>query len=208
MSELASPIMVFQRADNAVSFLTEIKDAEGDNVLMAIELGRKEQKGGDVVEVNDIRSVHGRYLQNIVLPIVEKETLRWVDKEKGSSYLSSASSNSQQEIDKKNLSRAANLIKGFETPKLSGENLRQQRKNSITEEMQSIKTKAQSDGTFMLAPNGEPTNLTQRQWLQVRTGAMVRGNVDAVEHMRTVDGAEDRRLRVTSLSLDAEVPVV
>ena len=171
MSELASPIMVFQRADNAVGFLTEIKDEQGRNVFVAIELNRKEQKGGDVVEVNDIRSLHGRDIQNIVLPIIENETLRWINKEKGSSYLSSASYNSQQEIDKKNLSLAANVINDFENPKLSGGNLRQQRKNSITEEMQSIKTKAQSDGTFMLAPNGEPTNLTERQWLQVRTDA-------------------------------------
>ena len=32
-----------------------------------------------------------------------------------------------------------------------------------------IKHKAKLDGTFMLAPNGKPTNLTERQWLQVRT---------------------------------------
>ena len=36
-------------------------------------------------------------------------------------------------------------------------------------ELQSIKEKALSDGTFMKAPNGRPTNLTERQWLQVRT---------------------------------------
>ncbi len=38
-------------------------------------------------------------------------------------------------------------------------------------EMSEIKRKAQADGTFMLAPNGKPTNLTERQWLQVRTRA-------------------------------------
>lgn len=38
-------------------------------------------------------------------------------------------------------------------------------------EMQSIKDKAIADGTFMKAPNGKPTNLTERQWLQVRTKA-------------------------------------
>ena len=38
-------------------------------------------------------------------------------------------------------------------------------------EMQSIKQKAIADGTFMKAPNGNPTNLTERQWLQVRTKA-------------------------------------
>lgn len=38
-----------------------------------------------------------------------------------------------------------------------------------TPEMQSIKDKAIADGTFMKAPNGNPTNLNERQWLQVRT---------------------------------------
>ena len=41
----------------------------------------------------------------------------------------------------------------------------------INAEMQSIKQKAIADGTFMKAPNGKPTNLTERQWLQVRTKA-------------------------------------
>lgn len=42
---------------------------------------------------------------------------------------------------------------------------------AITEqqEMDGIKAKAIADGTFMKAPNGKPTNLTERQWLQVRT---------------------------------------
>ena len=41
----------------------------------------------------------------------------------------------------------------------------------ITSEMEDIKAKAIADGTFMLAPNGERTKLTERQWLQVRTEA-------------------------------------
>ena len=36
------------------------------------------------------------------------------------------------------------------------------------QELQQIKAKAIADGTFMKAPNGNPTNLTERQWLQVR----------------------------------------
>lgn len=38
----------------------------------------------------------------------------------------------------------------------------------IAEEMESIKNNALNDGTFMQAPNGKPTNLDERQWLQVR----------------------------------------
>ena len=40
---------------------------------------------------------------------------------------------------------------------------------SITDEMQSIKDAAIKSGTFMKAPNGKLTNLTESQWLQVRT---------------------------------------
>ena len=38
-------------------------------------------------------------------------------------------------------------------------------------ELEDIKSKAVTDGTFMKAPNGNSTNLTERQWLQVRTKA-------------------------------------
>ena len=43
--------------------------------------------------------------------------------------------------------------------------------NDYTPEIQSIKEKAIANGTFMKAPNGKPTNLNERQWLQVRTKA-------------------------------------
>ena len=45
----------------------------------------------------------------------------------------------------------------------------ERRQYAIEQEMQEIKAKAQVDGTFMKAPNGKDTNLTERQWLQVRT---------------------------------------
>jgi hypothetical protein len=40
--------------------------------------------------------------------------------------------------------------------------------NDIIEELD-IKNKALSNNTFMKAPNGKETNLTEKQWLQVRT---------------------------------------
>ncbi len=39
------------------------------------------------------------------------------------------------------------------------------------EEMVSIRERAKEDGTFMKAPNGQPTQLNEKQWLQVRTKA-------------------------------------
>ena len=38
-----------------------------------------------------------------------------------------------------------------------------------TAEMQQIKDQTIANGTFMKAPNGKPTNLNEKQWLQVRT---------------------------------------
>lgn len=40
-----------------------------------------------------------------------------------------------------------------------------------TQEMLDIKAKAIADGTFMKAPNGNPSNLNERQWIHVRTKA-------------------------------------
>ena len=42
-------------------------------------------------------------------------------------------------------------------------------KEVYNEELQALKSKAIANGTFMKAPNGKSTNLTERQWLQVRT---------------------------------------
>lgn len=160
---VANPIAVFnnyeQEGNRAI--LTELHTEQG-NVLVAIDLG----KGADV-DFNVVSSAFGKG-QNGVVEWINKLQLTYVDKEKALNYLHLAAPIAAAS-DNQKLSLAANIINGFKNPKLSGENLRQQRKNSITEEMQSIKTKAQSDGTFMLAPNGEPTNLTERQWLQVRT---------------------------------------
>lgn len=42
-------------------------------------------------------------------------------------------------------------------------------RSSLSPELQVIKDQAKADGSFMKAPNGRPTNLTEKQWLQVRT---------------------------------------
>ena len=44
-------------------------------------------------------------------------------------------------------------------------------KEVYNEELQALKSKAIANGTFMKAPNGKNSNLSERQWLQVRTKA-------------------------------------
>ena len=118
---LSSPIFVFKRSNNVLGVLTEAQDRDGKNVCIAIELNRNIQNGGEVLEVNDIRSVHGRNLADIVYPIVQNGTLRWVDREKGLGYLSSASQYVQQEIDRQDLISAAKIVKDFVNPSIRGE---------------------------------------------------------------------------------------
>lgn len=52
---------------------------------------------------------------------------------------------------------------------LSSSSISRLRQEEYTSEMQTIKDEAIANGTFMKAPNGNPTNLNERQWLQVRT---------------------------------------
>jgi N12 class adenine-specific DNA methylase len=122
-NHLSHPIFVFKRSDNVLGVLTEMQDRDGKNVCVAIELNRQIQNGGEILEVNDIRSVHGRNVADIVYPIVQNGTLKWVDKEKGLTYLSSASQYVQQEIDKQDLNTATKVVKDFVNPKVSDENV-------------------------------------------------------------------------------------
>ena len=170
---LAAPIAVFNSGTvgGTKVVLTELEDRKGDSFVVVLRVLASSNKGSNVIEVNDVRSLYPKdnvqgilkwiNKDRLLVAVDEKKAINWIDKQRSNSAEVAKTANSFDD--------AAKVIKGFKNPKLSGENLRQQRKNSITEEMQSIKTKAQSDGTFMLAPNGEPTNLTERQWLQVRT---------------------------------------
>ena len=119
---LSAPIFVFQRSTDTIGVLTDMKDREGKNVCVAVELNKRIQNGAVYLEVNDVRSFHGREVKNIVEPIVNNHTLMWADKEKGLAYLSSASHQVQQEIDKQVLISAANILKDFENPTIEGKN--------------------------------------------------------------------------------------
>lgn len=117
-SYIYEPIFIFKRDENSIGILTEITDRDGKNVCVAIELNKTIQDGGEFIEVNDIRSFHGRDVENIISPIAKKGTsaLKWVDKEKGLSWLSSASQQVQQETVKEDLISASKIINEFVNP--------------------------------------------------------------------------------------------
>ena len=76
----------------------------------------------------------------------------------------------------KNLLRQGYNAKEWEFNSMSDDKLKQKvndyfDEKTYNDELLSLKRKAIADGTFMKAPNGKDTNLTERQWLQVRTKA-------------------------------------
>lgn len=120
-SALAAPIFIFRSTPSTISVLTELQTQEGKNIFVAIELNTTKQMGHEFLELNDILTIHGREEENIVKPIIENNSLLWVDKEKGQHWLSSAKTNSQA-ITNDDLDTAAKIVKDFENPSIKTEN--------------------------------------------------------------------------------------
>jgi hypothetical protein len=114
-SSIANPIFVFKSNNESVSVLTELKSNDGNNLFVAIELGIERQMGHRFLEVNDILTIHGREAKNIIEPIVENNSLRYVDKEKAYRWLSSVQTN-EQAITNDMLDSATKVINDFENP--------------------------------------------------------------------------------------------
>lgn len=119
---LGRPIFVFKSSPETISVLTELKSADGNNLFVAIELGKDLELGGRAMIVNDILTIHGREIENVVLPILYNDSLVWADKEKGLEWLRSAKSNSQANTSQ-TLDDAAKKVKEFENPKFEEEEL-------------------------------------------------------------------------------------
>lgn len=119
---LGRPIFVFKSSPETISVLTELKSADGNNLFVAIELGKDLELGGRAMIVNDILTIHGREIENVVLPILHNDSLVWADKKKGLEWLHSAKSNSQANTSQ-TLDDAAKKVKEFENPKLEEEEL-------------------------------------------------------------------------------------
>lgn len=194
---ISEPIFVFRKSDNALGVLTEIKDRDGKNVCVAIELNKTIQDGGTMLEVNDIRSIHGRETANLILPIVHNNTLVYADKKKGLTWLSSASYNYQQEIDKKDLDSAAKIVESFENPKVEEENNYRKGEGALTADEVSMandpigKILGQSTRTA-----GERKNFAERERKRMveRVESLAKklrlNNVDIVTDADTLSGAQ------------------
>ena len=119
--KISEPIFIFKKDNKSLSILSEMKDRVGRNVFVALDLLSEIQDGKRYIEVNNVTTVHGRRMENIIRPINENNSLQWVDKKKALEWFSSASPNVQQEITSQELKDATNKIKTFENPNFETE---------------------------------------------------------------------------------------
>ncbi|MDO5035841.1 MAG: hypothetical protein Q4D93_02650 [Porphyromonas sp.] len=76
-------------------------------------------------------------------------------------------------------------------------------------ELNDIKERAVANGTFMKAPNGKATNLSERQWLQVRTKAFKEwfGDWEKVARIEKLRNSEDPIITGDEIKPDDDIKV-
>lgn len=116
---ISDPLMIFKRKEgDFYSVLIRTKDNNKKNIFVAIRLNQdnpsQQDKDRGIFIVDDIKSFHGREIENIIYPIVENESLVWVNKKDSLELLSSAKSTPQSNDIQDYLSDAVNVIRKFE----------------------------------------------------------------------------------------------
>lgn len=116
---ISDPLMIFKRKEgDSYSVLIRAKDNDNKNIFVAVHLNQdnpsQQDRDKGILIVDDIKSFHGREMENIISPIVENDTLVWVNKKDSLELLSSAKSTPQYNDIQDYLSDAVNIIRKFE----------------------------------------------------------------------------------------------
>lgn len=160
----------------------------GKYVAVGVDVKRINQgRNKPIVEINSIKTVFaktGRIGENETVVCYDERitpeqealldgrnfrqypTIQELSTDKGSNN----SSNSQEDDDIRFRSSDMYDIRRERAAKKHKENQEIGISNGLTEEQQIIE-RAKADGTYMKAPNGKDTNLSPKQWVQVRTEA-------------------------------------
>jgi hypothetical protein len=176
---LQHPIAVFSYGDKrkAQNVIVEVEH-QGQNLLVGLSLNQEK----DGIEVNSIRGLFPKYPHGWLLWIQQGKAL-YLNKEAIQDKIEQWRTNLAN-VPYLNLDSITKVVETFENPPLASEDLGigndnqaaedndeevRYRSSRLSPELQAIKDQAKADGSFMKAPNGRPTNLTEKQWLQVRT---------------------------------------
>ncbi len=169
---IQKPLLVYEWGTKASStvIITDLTLQDGRKITTAVKVNR----GGKVSEINEIASVYGKSAERFLSDMEKakegglKDALRYVgNKAKALEWLNIAPPKGA--IQSTQRLSAAKIIQNFENPKINNEKS-DIRFSKSTEEKQ-IEQEAKANGTYMKAPNGKPTKLNERQWLQARTKA-------------------------------------
>lgn len=176
---LQHPIAVFSYGDKrkAQNVIVEVEH-QGQNLLVGLSLNQEK----DGIEVNSIRGLFPKYTHGWLLWIQQGKAL-YLNKEAIQDKIEQWRTNLAN-VPYLNLDSITKVVETFENPPLASEDLGigndnqaaednddevRYRSSRLSPELQAIKDQAKADESFMKAPNGRPTNLTEKQWLQVRT---------------------------------------
>ena len=175
---LQHPIAVFSYGDKrkAQNVIVEVEH-QGQNLLVGLSLNQEK----DGIEVNSIRGLFPKYTHGWLLWIQQGKAL-YLNKEAIQDKIEQWRTNLAN-VPYLNLDSITKVVETFDNPPLASEDLEISNDNqaseyndeevryrsSLSPELQAVKDQAKADGSFMKAPNGRPTNLTEKQWLQVRT---------------------------------------
>lgn len=98
------------------------------------------------------------------------------------------------------IARAANVVINFENPKIPEENIRlfYRKDSALSEEVRALKERTIADGSFMKAPDGSPSRLSEDEWLLAHSSAFRRYYGDWEGHLLD---EEIRKNGVNSVSL-------
>ena len=125
---LAAPIAVFNSGTvgGTKVVLTELEDRKGDSFVVVLRVLASSNKGSNVIEVNDVRSLYPKdnvqgilkwiNKDRLLVAVDEKKAINWIDKQRSNSAEVAKTANSFDAF--------AKVIKEFENLKLSEENLR------------------------------------------------------------------------------------
>ncbi len=187
LTNIDNPIAVFRSRTNPNSLvvLTEINDsANGNNSIVALQLDVNESGGGH--QVNAVASIYGKNPASINGMFADGLAL-YVNQKKSRAYLQSNRLQLPAEASKRGnpsllteedfANSALGEVEGQGGN--SGDirfSAREENSHGDTEtqrEAAEIERKAKENGTWMKAPNGKPTKLSEKQWVQVRTKAFI-----------------------------------
>ncbi len=123
------PMMIYTWGEKAKSgiVITNITKDDGRKITVALKL----ERNGEKLDINEVASIHGKDLERLVKEMNTTKTefgkgnLKWADKEKVLEWLS-MDSPKESSTTNQELSSAAKIVKDFDNPIISDENVQKQ----------------------------------------------------------------------------------